>query len=167
MRKGGGETEVGLAGPEDVAEIVRLVRALAAFERADPTEVRLDENALLREGFGAAPRFQVLLARRRGRPVGFLLFYEVFSTWTARPSLHVEDFFLEPEARGRGLGRRMLAELARIGLERDARRIDLNVLEWNPARAFYERLGFAPRRDWIGYRAGPAEIAALAATAGG
>lgn len=166
MTSGAAEADIGMAGPEDAAEIVRLVRALAAFERADPADVRLDENSLLREGFGPAPRFQILLARKNGRAVGFLLFYEVFSTWTARPSLHVEDFFLEEDARGLGLGRRMLAELARIGLARDARRIDLNVLEWNPARAFYERLGFRPRLDWIGYRAGPAEMAALAARAG-
>ena len=149
------------ATPEDVGTLLAFVRALAAFEQM-PDAVGASEADLLRDGFGPAPRFEARLALLDGKPCGFSVFFTSYSTWEGRPGLFLEDIFVEDWARGHGVGRRLVADLAAIALARGYRRLDLSVLDWNPARAFYERLGIRHEEGWLPYRASAAALAALA-----
>jgi GNAT superfamily N-acetyltransferase len=159
-----GEIAIRTAGPEDVGTLLRLIRRLAEFERlAD--EVRASEADLLREGFGRLPRYEALLAEEDGEAIGFALFFHSFSTFEGRSGLHLEDIFVVDAARGRGVGRKLMARLAAIAAERDCARLDLSVLHWNPARRFYDRLGMKQMTDWIPYRLAGAGLAQLAAEA--
>lgn len=139
------------AASSDAATIVRLIRALAAFEGLGD-QVRITEDDVLRDGFGQRPCFECLLAEVDGAPVGFALFLENYSTFEGRPGIFVEDLYVAEAARGLGIGRQLLARLARIAVERDCPRLDLSVLHWNPARGFYDRLGFRHMADWLSYR---------------
>ncbi len=178
-------TTVRPATPRDAASIVAFVRGLAAFEHEPMEQVRLTEADVLRDGFGARPAFECLIAEHpgpsgdggdsadggeggeRARAVGFALFFPNYSTWEGRPGLYVEDIFVVEEARGSGAGRAILEALARVAQDRGAARIDLAVLDWNPARGFYERLGFTQQAEWLPYRLEGDGIAALAGEAGG
>jgi GNAT superfamily N-acetyltransferase len=150
-----GEIVIRSAGPEDVGTLLQLIRELAEFEKL-AHEVRASEADLLREGFGASPRYEALLAEEDGRALGFALYFHNFSTFEGRSGLHLEDVFVRDEARGRGIGRKLMARLAAIAAERDCARLDLSVLHWNPARRFYDRLGMKQMAEWLPYRlAGP------------
>ncbi|MFA7248041.1 MAG: GNAT family N-acetyltransferase [Dehalococcoidia bacterium] len=160
------ETLVRFAAPADAATIVEFVRGLAAFEHERPERVRLTEADVLRDGFGERPVFECLVAEQQAgggaRAVGFALFFPNYSTWEGRAGLYVEDIFVVEDARASGAGRALMQALARVAKERGAGRIDLAVLDWNPARGFYERLGFAQQREWLPYRIDGAGIEALA-----
>lgn len=161
-------TGVRWAGPRDAGEIVRLVRALADYENEPQESVKISAADVLRDGFpadGADRRFECLLAELDGAPVGMALFFHNYSTWEGRAGLYVEDLFVEERARGHGLGRILMAALARIADERRCPRLDLNVLDWNPTRDFYHRIDMAHMADWLPYRMTRPAIAALAATA--
>jgi GNAT superfamily N-acetyltransferase len=145
-----GEITVRFATADDVGLLLRLIRELAAFERA-PDAVVASEADLRRHGFGPEPQFEAILAFRDGEPAGAALFHTRFSTWLGRPGLYLEDLFVCEAARGHGVGRRLMARLASIALERGWGRIDFHVLEWNPARHFYERLGLGHVADWLRY----------------
>jgi GNAT superfamily N-acetyltransferase len=145
-----GEITVRFATADDVGLLLRLIRELAAFERA-PDAVVASEADLLRHGFGPEPQFEAILAFRDGEPAGVALFHTRFSTWLGRPGLYLEDLFVCEAARGHGVGRRLMARLAAIALERSWGRIDFHVLEWNPARQFYHRLGLAQVGEWLRY----------------
>ncbi|MGH6959024.1 MAG: GNAT family N-acetyltransferase, partial [Dongiaceae bacterium] len=164
---GGGVTAgVRPAAPEDAGTIVRLIRELAEYEREPLSSVKITEADILRDVFGAERRAEVLLAELDGRAAGFALFFHNYSTWEDRAGLYVEDLYVSEWARGAGLGRRLLAEIAALAAARGFRRVDLWVLHWNPARAFYERIGFAELADWRRYRPTGDAIAQLAAEAG-
>jgi GNAT superfamily N-acetyltransferase len=150
------------ATAEDVPTLLALIRALAAYEHAED-KVMADEATLRSEGFGDRPAFEAIIAYADGRPAGFALFFHNFSTWVGRRGLYVEDLFVEEWARGQGLGERLLAELAKIALARGCRRLDLSVLRWNPARAFYERIGLRHLDEWLPYRVEDEGLRALAA----
>lgn len=144
------------ARPDDAATILRFVHELAAFERA-PDAVKATEADLLRDGWGPAPKFEALIAEQDGAPVGFALFFHNYSTWEGRAGIYLEDFYVTPAARGGGIGRRLLASLASLAVSRGCPRLDLSVLDWNPARRFYERIGLAEMEEWRPYRlTGPA-----------
>jgi GNAT superfamily N-acetyltransferase len=146
-----GSTLIRAAGREDAGTLMRLVRELAEFERL-AEKVRASEADLLREGFGPTPRFEALLAEEDRRAVGFALFFHNFSTFEGRTGIFLEDIYVVEGARGRGVGRQLMARLAAIAVERGCARLDLSVLEWNPARRFYDRLGMTQMTDWLGYR---------------
>ena len=159
------------ANAADMPAVLRMVRELARFEEAEE-QVRASEADLVRDGFGPDPRFEVLLAESHApgsptpaAPVGFALYFHTYSTWEGRPSLFVEDLYVIPAARGLGAGRRLLAELAALALARQCRRLDLSVLHWNPAREFYEALGFQPMSEWRPYRLTNPALTALATEA--
>lgn len=139
------------AAPADAGTILRLIRELAAFEGL-AEQVRAAEADILRDGFGARPRFQCLLAELDGQAVGFALYFYIYSTFEGRPGIYLEDLYVAEAARGHSIGRRLMARLATIALEQDCRRIDLAMLHWNPARRFYERLGLTQVADWLPFR---------------
>ena len=146
------EKRVRPAVPDDAATIVQLVRSLAVYENEPVETVKLTEADVLRDGFGEPPRFETLLAELDGVPVGFALFFHNYSTWQGRPGLYLEDLYIEEPARGHGLGADLMGELARIAEDRGCARLELSVLDWNPTREFYHRLGFDHLDGWMTYR---------------
>ena len=149
------------AGGSDAATIVRLVRELAAFEGL-LDQVRITTADVLRDGFGERRRFECLLAEVDGAAVAFALYFDTYSTFEGRAGIFVEDLYVAQSVRGLGVGRRLLARLAQIAIERGCPRLDLSVLHWNPARGFYDRLGFRHNADWLPYRLTGDALARLA-----
>lgn len=139
------------AVPADVPAILALIRELARFEHAED-QVKTCEADLLRDGFGARPAFEALVAESAGVVVGFALYFPSYSTWEGRPGIYLEDLYVRADARQSGLGRRLLAAVAARCLEIGGRRVDLQVLDWNPARKFYDLLGFSRQTEWLPYR---------------
>ena len=140
------------ATEQDVPIILDLIKQLADYERlADrvvATEQRLRDTL-----FGERPAAEVLLASLEGETVGFAVFFTNYSTFLAKPGLYLEDLFVKPHARGKGIGKALLARLAKIAVERDCGRVDWSVLNWNePSLRFYESLGAVPLSDWTTHR---------------
>jgi GNAT superfamily N-acetyltransferase len=146
---------------EDVPIILQLIRDLATYERA-PDEVTATEEQLVDVLFSERPAAEVLLAFERESPVGFAVYFYNFSTWLGRPGLYLEDLFVKPEKRGKGYGRALLVELARIARDRGCGRMEWAVLNWNePAIKFYQALGAKPMDEWTVFRLTSKEIAKL------
>jgi len=147
---------------QDVPVILHLIRDLATYERA-PDEVTATEEQLVDVLFGEKPAAEVLLAFEGGSPVGFAVYFFNFSTWLGRPGLYLEDLFVKPEKRGKGYGRALLVELAKIARDRGCGRMEWAVLEWNePAIKFYRALGAKPMHEWTVFRLTRDGIAKLA-----
>lgn len=145
----------------DCATILRFVRELAAFEH-EPDAVKASDEDFRRDGWGEHPVFEALIAELEGVPAGFALTFRNYSTWEGRPGLFVEDLYVTPDARRYGVGRKLLSAIAQRAMERGYRRVDLNVLDWNPARAFYDRIGFRQMEEWLPYRLTGNALAVLA-----
>jgi GNAT superfamily N-acetyltransferase len=146
----------------DVPIILELIRALAEYERA-PNDVVATEEILQETLFGKRPAAEVLLVFENKIAAGFALFFHNFSTWLGRPGLYLEDLFVRPEDRGKGYGRALLIELAKIARERNCGRMEWAVLNWNePAIEFYRKLGSKPMDEWTVFRLTRDEIAKLA-----
>ncbi len=151
------------ATPADVPLILALIRELADYERL-AHEVVATEDALAEHLFGARPAAEVLIGECDGEAVGFALYFQSFSTFLARPGLYLEDLFVRPAFRGRGLGARLLVELAALAVQRGCGRLEWSVLDWNePALAFYRRLGAAPMAEWTVQRLAGDALRAVAA----
>jgi GNAT superfamily N-acetyltransferase len=136
----------------DVPVIARLIRGLASFEKLED-QVSMTEERLAANLFGEHRYAETLLAEDDGEPVGFALFFHNFSTFLGLPGVYLEDLFVIPEQRGRGIGRALLKELARLAVERGCGRLEWSVLDWNSdAIGFYERLGARPNSEWTVYR---------------
>lgn len=134
---------------QDAGEILQFIRSLAAYER-EPDAVQATEADLLRYGFGESPYFACLLAEEDGAPAGFALYFFDFSTWLGRPGLYLEDVFVHPEYRGRGIGKALLKRLAAIALEKGCARMKWEVLDWNtPAIEFYSAMGAKLKQEWL------------------
>ena len=147
---------------EDVPVILQLIRDLATYERA-PDEVSATEEQLIEVLFGEKPAAEVLLAFEAKSPVGFAVYFYNFSTWLGRPGLYLEDLFVKPEKRGKGYGRALLVELAKVARDRGCGRMEWAVLDWNePAIKFYRALGAKPMDEWTVFRLTREEIARLA-----
>ena len=140
------------AAPEDAGLVLRLIRALAVYEKA-PEAVVATEADLVRHGFGPDRQFEAILAFLDGEPAGCALFHPRFSTWLGQPGMYLEDLYVAEKVRGLGVGRRLMARLAAIAVERNWGRIDFQVLDWNPARNFYHRLGMQHLGGWLRYGA--------------
>jgi GNAT superfamily N-acetyltransferase len=151
----------------DVDEILALVRELAEYEKA-PHEVTATTADLLRDGFGDSPRFYVLLARQGDQVAGFAFYFFAYSTWRAQPTLYLEDLFVRPAYRRRGLGVALMRRLADEAVKTGCGRFQWQVLDWNePAVRFYESLGAQILREWWTVRIEGDGIARFAATQGG
>ena len=136
----------------DLPAIIRLIRALADYEKL-AHEVVLDEKVLGEHLFGPRPFAEVLLAEEEGAVVGFALFFHNFSTFLGKPGIYLEDLFVAPERRGQGIGKALLAELARMAVERGCGRLEWAVLNWNePSIRFYRALGAKPMDEWTVFR---------------
>jgi GNAT superfamily N-acetyltransferase len=120
------------------------------------------EEDLRRHGFGPEPQFEAILAFLDGEPAGVALFHSRFSTWLGGPGMYLEDLFVTETARGQGVGRRLMSRLAAIAVERGWGRIDFHVLDWNPARRFYHRLGMEDLSGWLRYGADEPALRRLA-----
>ena len=148
------ETSTGIrfATHEDIPSILQLIRELAQYEKLGH-EVVATEEGLEHTLFGPKSYAEVLLAEEDGKPAGFCLFFHNYSTFLAKPGLYVEDIFIRPEHRGKGMGKALFAEVARIARERQCGRIEWWVLDWNkPAIDFYARMGARPMNEWTVYR---------------
>src|SRR6266581_6470060 len=147
---------------EDVPIILQLIRDLATYERA-PDEVVATKEQLVDVLFGERPVAEVLLAFEAESAVGFAVYFYNFSTWLGRAGLYLEDLFVKPEKSGKGYGRALLVELAKIARDRGCGRMEWAVLDWNePAIKFYRALGAEPLDEWTVFRLTPEEIAKLA-----
>ena len=150
----------------DVPVILSLVRELAEYER-EAHAVVATEADFARDGFGERPLFEVLLADLASdtgaQPVGFALYFFHYSTWTGRSVLYLEDLFVQPAHRGRGIGKAFMKRLAKEAVDRRCLRFQWSVLDWNaPSIAFYESLGAKIMRDWLAVRLDGDALAKLA-----
>ena len=147
---------------DDLPLIAQFIRDLAAYERLADA-VRFDDDVLSQKLFGPRPYAEVLIGEIDGAPQGFALFFHNFSTFEGRPGIYLEDLFVRPAARGSGLGTALLAELARLAVERDCARLEWSVLDWNePSIGFYKSLGAAAMDEWTVYRLEGDALSALA-----
>src|SRR5436305_15347358 len=159
------EFQIRPAHVEDVPVILQLIRDLATYERA-PDEASATEEQLAEVLFGEKPAAEVLLAFEEESPVGFAVYFFNFSTWLGRAGLYLEDLFVKPEKRGKGYGRALLIELAKIARDRGCGRMEWAVLDWNePAIKFYRALGAKPMVEWTVFRLTREEIGKLASAA--
>ena len=151
------------AVPDDLDLIVQFIRALADYERLG-SEVRLDRDLLRAHLFGPRPMAEVVIAEIDDDAAGFALFFHNFSTFEGAPGLYLEDLFVRPEMRGSGVGRALLAHLARLAVERGCARLEWSVLDWNgPAIAFYRSLGARGMDEWTVNRLDGQALRTLAA----
>jgi GNAT superfamily N-acetyltransferase len=154
------------ATPADLPLIAGLIRALAEYEQL-AHEVRFDEAELGEKLFGPRPYAEVLIGEVDDEPQGFALFFHNFSTFEGKPGIYLEDLFVTPEARGLGLGKALLVELARLAVERDCARLEWWVLDWNePSIGFYKSLGARAMDEWTVMRVDGEALTALATAAG-
>ena len=147
---------------DDAADILRLIRELAIYER-EPDVVTNTEELVRRWLFADDAVASALVAELDGKVVGVAVWYHNYSTWTGVPGLHLEDLFVEPEHRGHGFGKAFLVALARMALDLGCQRFEWVVLDWNsPAIEFYDALGGRPMQEWTTYRVDGDRLAALA-----
>ena len=151
------------ATPDDVPVILSCIRGLAEYEKL-AHEVVATESLLHETLFGERPAAEVILAHYGDEPAGFALFFHNYSTFVARPGVYLEDLFVFPAYRGRGLGRLLLARLAAIALERGCGRLEWSVLDWNvDAIRFYQSVGAKAMTEWTVNRVAGDALRALAA----
>ena len=150
------------AGPQDASLIHALVCELADYERLSH-EVAATVEDIQAALFGAAPRVFCDIVEWDGTPAGFALWFYNFSTFRGRCGIYLEDLYVRPEHRGRGLGKALLARLARRCRDEDLGRLEWAVLDWNaPSIAFYESLGARPNNEWTVYRLADGALSSLA-----
>jgi len=141
------------AGEADVPLILALIRGLAEYEKAAPGAVPITETLLRASLFGPRPPVEALLACLGEEVAGYALFFHNYSSWQGRRGLYLEDLFVRPESRRRGIGRALLGAVARIAVDRDCARMEWLVLDWNrPAIDFYRSLGAEPLEEWTTFR---------------
>jgi len=136
------------ASPDDIPTILRMINGLAEYEKM-AADVVATEDGLRNALFGAKVYAEVVIAFVESEPIGFALYFHNFSTFRGAPGLYLEDLFVDPQWRGRGVGRRLMAHLAAIAVARRCHRMEWSVLDWNEsAIAFYRRAGARLLDDW-------------------
>ena len=150
------------AGPEDAPTLFDFIVQLARYER-EPDAVETNADSLRQQMECESPPFECLIAERDDEPVGFALYFQSYSTWRGLPGIYLEDLFVPEVHRGRGIGTKLLAELARMTLSRGGGRLEWSVLDWNkPSIEFYEHIGAKIRRDWLPCRLSGEALESLA-----
>ncbi|MDB5289387.1 MAG: family N-acetyltransferase [Phycisphaerales bacterium] len=140
------------ATSDDVPLILSLIRGLAEYEKLSH-EVVTTEDLLREHLFGPRPAAEVLIAHLSGEAAGFALYFQNFSTFLGRPGIYLEDIYVRPEMRGKGVGKALLREVARVAARRNCGRLEWSVLDWNePAIKFYKSLGAVPMDQWTVHR---------------
>ncbi len=143
---------IGQARVEDVPVILDFIRQLAEYEKL-AHEVAATEQTLRETLFSERPYAEVLIAYWEESPVGFALFFHNYSTFLAKPGIYLEDLFVNPAARGKGIGKALLTRLAEVAIERGCGRVEWSVLNWNaPSIEFYRRMGARPQDEWTTFR---------------
>jgi GNAT superfamily N-acetyltransferase len=151
-----------IAEEDDAPAIYEMILGLAEYEKMTDEMVATEE--LLRENLFRKKQAAAILAEYEGEPAGYALFFYTFSTFVGKANLFLEDLYLKPEARGRGIGKALLACLAKIAVEQGCDRLEWMVLDWNePSIRFYKQLGAQPLDEWITYRVDGDALPALAA----
>ena len=145
------KTTIRNASVDDIPLVFQLIKELAEFERISH-EVIVTEEILRDSLFGEKPAAEVILAECEGKPAGFAIYFNNFSTFVGRPGLYIEDLYVRPECRGFGVGKALLEHCASVAAKRNLGRVEWAVLEWNPARDFYEKFGARAMDDWVLYR---------------
>ncbi|HNL27970.1 MAG TPA: GNAT family N-acetyltransferase [bacterium] len=137
---------------EDVPLILQFIIELAEYEKLRH-EVVATEALLQKNLFGANPKAEVVIGELAGKPVSFALFFHNFSTFLGKPGIYLEDLYVQPAVRSMGIGRMMLAYLAKLAIERDCGRLEWWVLDWNErAIQFYKSIGATPMDEWTVFR---------------
>jgi len=150
------------AEAQDFEVVAGFIRKLADYEKL-AHEVRFDDATMHRHLFGPRPAAEVLIGEVDGAPAGFALFFQTFSTFEGKPGIWLEDLFVEPHARGAGLGRALLSRLAALVIERGGARLEWNVLDWNElGKGFYRSIGAAHVDGWERWRMQDDALEALA-----
>jgi GNAT superfamily N-acetyltransferase len=150
------------AQPTDVSPMHTLLLELAAYERLSHA-VQATADSLREALFGARPVAEAIVVEAGRQIVGYALYFTTYSTFVGRPGMYLEDLYVQPAWRGQGIGKRLLAEIARQAVERSCGRLEWAVLDWNqPSIDFYQRLGARPLDDWTTYRMTGEPLAALA-----
>ena len=146
------DVQIRPATERDAAIILDMIKALADYEKLAHA-VTATEQTIRDSLFGAHPAAEVVIASAGGEPAGFALFFHNYSTFLAQRGLYLEDLFVSPAFRGRGVGRALLERLAAIAVDRDCGRFEWSVLDWNePAIGFYRKLGAVPMEEWTIFR---------------
>ena len=145
------EITITKAKKEEADKVLYFIKELARYERMRKYVKATVED--IEKNIFDDKRAEVIFVRRDGEPIGFAIYYYSFSTFLARPTLFLEDFFVTDKERGKGVGKKVLKYLSRTALENDCQRFEWNCLEWNkPSIRFYEKLGAKPLRGWIPFR---------------
>lgn len=148
--------------PKDAETLLELIRALAVYEKLE-AYVTATAADLTRHLFSPRPSAEAFLATEGNQPVGFALFFTTFSTFRGQSGLYLEDIFVKPEYRGRGIGKSLLRRVAQVAVERRCGRVEWSVLDWNePAIGFYRAIGARPMEDWTVYRLDDGELTKFA-----
>jgi GNAT superfamily N-acetyltransferase len=155
------EIKVRPATVDDVELLHKFSVDLSTYED-EPHAVTATPQTLARDGFGKDPKFAALIAEIAGKPVGFALYTFNYSVWTGARGIFIEDIWVVPEQRRGGVARALMVALAKECVARGYKRIDLNVLDWNPARGFYEKIGLRWIKNWLPYRLSGEALAKLA-----
>ncbi|MBB5316816.1 GNAT family N-acetyltransferase [Tunturibacter empetritectus] len=155
------------ATPADVPQILRFIRDLALYER-EPDAVLATEDDLLRDGFGETRRFDCIMAELTdadaATPAGFALYFYNYSTWRGHAGIYLEDLYVSPEYRGKGIGKALLTRVAAIAVAEGCPRFEWSVLDWNqPSIDFYHSLGAVMKTEWKGMQVSGKPLKALAA----
>jgi len=157
------------ATPADIPQILQFIRDLATYER-EPDAVVATEADLLRDGFSEARRFDCIIAdwthSGLSTPAGFVLYFYNYSTWRGHTGIYVEDIYVSPEYRGKGIGKALLTRVAAIAVEQGCPRLEWSVLDWNqPSIDFYHQVGAVMKSEWKGMQISGDALSALATQA--
>ena len=163
---GEGNRHMPPATPADVPQILAFIRDLAAYER-EPDAVHATEADLLRDGFGSTKRFDCVIAELTDADTttaaGFALYFHNYSTWRGHAGIYLEDLYVSPEHRGKGIGKALLTRVAAIAVAEGCPRLEWSVLDWNqPSIDFYHQLGAVMKSEWKGMQVSGSALATLA-----
>ncbi|HEY4381183.1 MAG TPA: GNAT family N-acetyltransferase [Acidobacteriaceae bacterium] len=154
-------TTIRPATPADIPEILAFIRELADYER-EPASAVATHDDLLRDGFTEPKRFHCLIAEWEGKPAGFALYFFNYSTWRGHAGIYLEDLFVRPQFRGKGIGKGLLSAVAAIAVAEGCPRLEWSVLDWNqPAIDFYNALGATAMSEWTIMRVSGKALPAL------